>query len=91
MLTIIEALSDDGQKYKQQVIEVYLRCEKMTSQLRYTALNGVFDTSSKVLEGNFVGYYRLQLCEELVHINLEVLYLQLGEEEREERVIIGFS
>jgi hypothetical protein len=27
MLAIIEALSDDGQKRKQQVIEVYLRCE----------------------------------------------------------------
>jgi hypothetical protein len=56
MLAIIEALNDDGQKSKQQVIEVYQRCEKMTSQLRYTALNGVFDTSSTVLEGNFVGY-----------------------------------
>ena len=63
----------------------------MTSQLRYTALNGVFDTSSTVLDGNFAGYYRLQLCEKLVHINLEVLYLQLGEEEREEREEFGFS
>ena len=69
MLAIIKALSDDGQKHKQQVIEVYLRCEKMTSQLRYTALNGVFDTSSTVLEGNLAGYYQLQLSEELVYIN----------------------
>ena len=56
MLAIIEALSDDGQKRKQFQKEVYLRCEKMTSQLRYTAVNVVFDTSSTVLEGNFVGH-----------------------------------
>ena len=62
----------------------------MTSQLRYTAVNVVFDTSSTVLDGNFAGYYRLQLREELVHINLEVLYLQLSEEEREESVVAGF-
>ena len=56
MLAIIEALSDDGQKRKQQVIEVYLRCEKMTSQLKDNAVKGVFDTSSTVFEGNFVGH-----------------------------------
>ena len=56
MLTIIEALSDDGQKRKQQTIEVYLRCEKMTSQSGDIAVNGVFDISSTVLDGNFAGY-----------------------------------
>ena len=56
MLTIIEALSDDGQKHKQQVIEVYLRCEKMTSQLRDISVKGVFYTLSTVLEIDFAGH-----------------------------------
>jgi hypothetical protein len=78
MLTIIKALSDDGQKSKQQVIEVYLRCEKMTSQRRDIAVKGVFDTSSGVIDGNLAGYYRLQLCEELVYINFGSFVSAIG-------------
>ena len=91
MLAIIEALSDDGQKYKQQVIEVYLRCKNDDIAAQRCCPEKFFDASSTVLDGNLAGYYRLQLCEELVHINLEVLHLQLGDEGLEEREKFGFS
>ena len=73
MLTIIEALSDDGQKRKQQVIEVYLRCKNDDIARRDNAVKGVFDTSSTVLEIDFAGHERLQLREELFYINFEIL------------------